>query len=77
MPKCIDCNKDDEHGLWTITNEGWWLCNECWLDSYDNDNPEMTCAGSHCDDCVSDWECLNYHIIQELDTQYKQGGARK
>ena len=73
MPKCIDCQKDSKHGLWTITEEGWWLCNECWLDSYNNDSPEMGCAGNDCNNCDGNWECLNYHIIEALEQKEQSG----
>jgi hypothetical protein len=44
-PVCCDCGHEattdgDGAEIWTITKDGWWLCNDCWMDSFNNDvNP--------------------------------------
>jgi hypothetical protein len=61
-PVCSDCGYvastiKDHDEVWTITKEGYWLCDDCYQSSWDNDKPEMNelcdCADSNCTICGS------------------------
>jgi len=63
-PKCIDCGKvstDNNSGdIWSITETGHWLCNDCWLDSWDNDDTEIQCHEKTCKNCSGEQICMSY-----------------